>query len=140
MNKKQIRPRPHPSWLHRGFGHLQDNRGSGTVTVIGLVAAIAVVAVAVGAWVQVSTARAQAQTAAESAVLATATRLNLGQIQAGSACADLATQAAKLSATVTDCQLIDWDVRAHFTRPATILGVNFKFRAKARAGPEETSQ
>lgn len=118
------------------LGLASEDAGSGTVTAIALVAVAVTVMVAVGAWVQVSTARAQVQNAAESAVLATATKLNLGQVEASSACSDLETQAAAVTATVSGCEVIEWDVRATFTRPARILGVEFNFTAKARAGPE----
>ncbi|WP_084471888.1 Rv3654c family TadE-like protein [Haloglycomyces albus] len=114
----------------------ERERGSATIIVVAVIAAIVVIALAWGAVAQARAARHHAKMAADTASLAAAQHLSLGE---ASACRAATRMAERNSARMRDCSVDGEAVSVTVSyRDTVVSGGVISAEAHARAGPVTT--
>ena len=111
-----------------------DERGSGTVYALGVIAVLLAAAVGIAGLIQAQSATGRARAAADLAAISGATVLS-SVIAPGDPCAMAQRVAAANGASVSACSVAGEDVTVSVVVPATILGRPRQATAQARAGP-----
>ena len=111
-----------------------DERGSGTVYALGVIAVLLAAAVGIAGLIQAQSATGRARAAADLAAISGATVLS-SVVAPGDPCAMAGHVAAANGASVSACSVAGEDVTVSVTVPATILGLSRQAAAQARAGP-----
>ena len=111
-----------------------DERGSGTVYALGVIAVLLAAAVGIAGLIQAQSATGRARAAADLAAISGATVLS-SVIAPGDPCAMAGRVAAVNGASVSACSVAGEDVTVSVVVPTTILGVPRQATARARAGP-----
>ena len=111
-----------------------DERGSGTVYALGVIAVLLAAAVGIAGLIQAQSATGRARTAADLAAISGATVLS-SVIAPGDPCAMAQRVAAANGASVSTCSVAGEDVTVSVIVPTTILGRPRQATAQARAGP-----
>ena len=110
-----------------------DERGSGTVYALGVIAVL-LAAVGIAGLIQAQSATGRARAAADLAAISGATVLS-SVVAPGDPCAMAQRVAAANGASVSACSVAGEDVTVSVVVPATILGRPRQATAQARAGP-----
>ena len=111
-----------------------DERGSGTVLVLGIIAVLLAMAVCAGGLIQAQAAAGKARSAADLAALGGATALS-SIVAPGDPC-EAASRVARVNgAEVTTCSVTGEDVVVEVSAEARVLGVSRPAVSSARAGP-----
>ena len=111
-----------------------DERGSGTVLVLGIVAVLLAMAVCAGGLIQAQAAAGKARSAADLAALGGATALS--SVLAPADPCEVAERVARANgAEVTTCSVTGEDVVVEVSVEARVLGVSRPAVSSARAGP-----
>lgn len=111
-----------------------DERGSGTVYALGVIAVLLAAAVGITGLIQAQSATGRARAAADLAAISGATVLS-SVIAPGDPCAMAQRVAAANGASVSACSVAGEDVTVSVVLPTTILGRPRQATAQARAGP-----
>ena len=111
-----------------------DERGSGTVYALGVIAVLLVAALGITGLIQAQSATGRARAAADLAAVSGATVLS-SVIAPGDPCAMAGRVAAANGASVSSCSVTGEDVTVSVVVPTTILGRPRQATAQARAGP-----
>ena len=111
-----------------------DERGSGTVYALGVIAVLLAAAVGIAGLIQAQSATGRARAAADLAAISGATVLS-SVIAPGDPCAMAQRVAAANGASVSTCSVAGEDVTVSVIVPTTILGRPRQATAQARAGP-----
>ena len=111
-----------------------DERGSGTVYALGVIAVLLAAAVGIAGLIQAQSATGRARAAADLAAISGATVLS-SVIAPGDPCAMAQRVAAANGASVSACSVAGEDVTVSVVVPTTILGQPRQATAQARAGP-----
>ena len=111
-----------------------DERGSGTVYALGVIAVLLAAAVGIAGLIQAQSATGRARAAADLAAISGATVLS-SVVAPGDPCAMAQRVAAANGASVSACSVAGEDVTVSVVLPATILGRPRQATAQARAGP-----
>lgn len=111
-----------------------DERGSGTVYALGVIAVLLAAAVGIAGLIQAQSAAGRARAAADLAAISGATVLS-SVIAPGDPCAMAQRVAAANGASVSACSVAGEDVTVSVVVPTTILGRPRQATAQARAGP-----
>ena len=111
-----------------------DERGSGTVYALGVIAVLLAAAVGIAGLIQAQSAAGRARAAADLAAISGATVLS-SVIAPGDPCAMAQRVAAANGASVSACSVAGEDVTVSVVVPTTILGLPRQASARARAGP-----
>ena len=111
-----------------------DERGSGTVYALGVIAVLLAAAVGIAGLIQAQSAAGRARAAADLAAISGATVLS-SVIAPGDPCAMAGRVAAANGASVSACSVAGEDVTVSVVVPTTILGRPRQATAQARAGP-----
>ena len=113
-----------------------DERGSGTVLVLGIVAVLLAMAVCAGFLIQAQAAAGKARSAADLAALGGATALS--SVVAPSEPCETAGRVARANgAEVTECTVAGEDVVVEVSVRTRVLGVVREAVSAARAGPAD---
>ena len=111
-----------------------DERGSGTVLVLGIIAVLLAMAVCAGGLIQAQAAAGKARSTADLAALGGATALS--SVVAPSEPCETAGRVARANgAEVTVCTVVGEDVVVEAAVRVQVLGVDRTATAAARAGP-----
>ena len=111
-----------------------DERGSGTVYALGVIAVLLAAAVGIAGLIQAQSATGRARAAADLAAISGATVLS-SVVAPGDPCAMAQRVAAANGASVSTCSVAGEDVTVSVIVPTTILGRPRQATAQARAGP-----
>ena len=111
-----------------------DERGSGTVLVLGIVAVLLAMAVCAGVLIQAQAAAGKARSAADLAALGGATALS-SIVAPGDPCEAASRVARANGAEVTTCSVTGEGVVVEVSVEARVLGVSRPAVSSARAGP-----
>ena len=111
-----------------------DERGSGTVYALGVIAVLLAAAVGIAGLIQAQSATGRARAAADLAAISGATVLS-SVVAPGDPCAMAGRVAAANGASVSTCSVAGEDVTVSVAVPTTILGRPRQATAQARAGP-----
>lgn len=111
-----------------------DERGSGTVYALGVIAVLLAAALGITGLIQAQSATGRARAAADLAAISGATVLS-SVIAPGDPCAMAGRVAAANGASVSACSVAGEDVTVSVVVPTTILGRPRQATAQARAGP-----
>ena len=111
-----------------------DERGSGTVYALGVIAVLLAAALGITGLIQAQSATGRARAAADLAAISGATVLS-SVIAPGDPCAMAGRVAAANGASVSSCSVTGEDVTVSVVVPTTILGRPRQATAQARAGP-----
>ena len=111
-----------------------DERGSGTVLVLGIIAVLLAMAVCAGGLIQAQAAAGKARSAADLAALGGATALS-SIVAPGDPCEAASRVARANGAEVTTCSVTGEDVVVEVSVEARVLGVSRPAVSSARAGP-----
>lgn len=111
-----------------------DERGSGTVYALGVIAVLLAAAVGITGLIQAQSATGRARAAADLAAISGATVLS-SVVAPGDPCAMAQRVAAANGASVSACSVAGEDVTVSVVLPTTILGRPRQTTAQARAGP-----
>ena len=111
-----------------------DERGSGTVYALGVIAVLLAAALGIAGLIQAQSATGRARAAADLAAISGATVLS-SVIAPGDPCAMAQRVAAANGASVSACSVAGEDVTVSVVVPTTILGRPRQATAHARAGP-----
>ena len=111
-----------------------DERGSGTVYALGVIAVLLAAAVGITGLIQAQSATGRARAAADLAAISGATVLS-SVVAPGDPCAMAQRVAAANGASVSACSVAGEDVTVSVVVPTTILGRPRQATAQARAGP-----
>ena len=111
-----------------------DERGSGTVYALGVIAVLLAAAVGIAGLIQAQSATGRARAAADLAAISGATVLS-SVIAPGDPCAMAQRVAAANGASVSTCSVAGEDVIVSVIVPTTILGRPRQATAQACAGP-----
>ena len=111
-----------------------DERGSGTVYALGVIAVLLAAAVGIAGLIQAQSATGRARAAADLAAISGATVLS-SVVAPGDPCAMAQRVAAANGASVSACSVAGEDVIVSVVVPTTILGRPRQATAQARAGP-----
>ena len=111
-----------------------DERGSGTVYALGVIAVLLAAAVGIAGLIQAQSATDRARAAADLAAISGATVLS-SVVAPGDPCAMAGRVAEANGASVSACSVDSEDVTVSVTVPTTILGLPRQATAQARAGP-----
>ena len=111
-----------------------DERGSGTVYALGVIAVLLAAAVGITGLIQAQSATGRARAAADLAAISGAKVLS-SVIAPGDPCAMAQRVAAANGASVSACSVAGEDVTVSVVLPTTILGRPRQATAQARAGP-----
>ena len=111
-----------------------DERGSGTVYALGVIAVLLAAVVGIAGLIQAQSAAGRARAAADLAAISGATVLS-SVIAPGDPCAMAQRVAAANGASVSACSVAGEDVTVSVVVPTTILGLPRQASARARAGP-----
>lgn len=111
-----------------------DERGSGTVYALGVIAVLLAAALGITGLIQAQNATGRARAAADLAAISGATVLS-SVIAPGDPCAMAGRVAAANGASVSSCSVTGEDVTVSVVVPTTILGRPRQATAQARAGP-----
>ena len=111
-----------------------DERGSGTVYALGVIAVLLAAAVGIAGLIQAQSATGRARSAADLAAISGATVLS-SVVAPGDPCAMAQRVAAANGASMSACSVAGEDVTVSVTVPTTILGLPRRATAEARAGP-----
>ena len=111
-----------------------DERGSGTVYALGVIAVLLAAAVGIAGLIQAQSATGRARAAADLAAISGATVLS-SVIAPGDPCAMAQRVAAANGASASACSVTGEDVTVSVVVPTTILGRPRQATAQARAGP-----
>ena len=111
-----------------------DERGSGTVYALGVIAVLLAAAVGIAGLIQAQSATGRARAAADLAAISGATVLS-SVVAPGDPCAMAQRVAAANGASVSTCSVAGEDVTVSVVVPTTILGRPRQATAQARAGP-----
>ena len=111
-----------------------DERGSGTVYALGVIAVLLAAAVGIAGLIQAQSATGRARAAADLAAISGATVLS-SVVAPGDPCAMAGRVAAANGALMSACSVDGEDVTVAVTVPTTILGLPRQATARARAGP-----
>ena len=120
--------------LPREPGPRRDERGSGTVYALGVIAVLLAAAVGIAGLIQAQTATGRARAAADLSAVSGATVLS-SVIAPGDPCAMAGRVAAANGASMSACSVAGKDVTVSVVVPTTILGLPRQATAQARAGP-----
>ena len=112
----------------------RDERGSGTVYALGVIAVLLAAAVGIAGLIQAQSATGRARAAADLAAISGATVLS-SVVAPGDPCAMAQRVAAANGASVSACSVAGEDVTVSVVVPTTILGRPCQATAQARAGP-----
>ena len=112
----------------------RDERGSGTVYALGVIAVLLAAAVGIAGLIQAQSATGRARAAADLAAISGATVLS-SVVAPGDPCAMAGRVAAANGASVSACSVAGEDVTVSVVVPTTILGRPRQATAQARAGP-----
>ena len=113
-----------------------DERGSGTVLVLGIIAVLLAMAVCAGGLIQAQAAAGKARSAADLAALGGATALS--SVVAPSEPCETAGRVARANgAEVTVCTVVGEDVVVEVSVRTRVLGVVREAVSTARAGPAD---
>ena len=110
----------------------RDERGSGTVYALGVIAVLLAAAVGIAGLIQAQSATGRARAAADLAAISGATVLS-SVIAPGDPCAMAQRVAAANGASVSTCSVAGEDVTVSVVVPTTILGRPRQATAQARA-------
>ena len=108
-----------------------DERGSGTVYALGVIAVLLAAAVGIAGLIQAQSATGRARSAADLAAISGATVLS----SVVAPCAMAQRVAAANGASMSACSVAGEDVTVSVTISTTILGLPRRATAEARAGP-----
>ena len=111
-----------------------DERGSGTVYALGIIAVLLAAAVGIAGLIQAQSATGRARAAADLSAISGATVLS-SVAAPGDPCAMAQRVADANGATVSACSVAGEDVTVSVTVPTSILGLPRQATAQARAGP-----
>ena len=111
-----------------------DERGSGTVLVLGIIAVLLAMAVCAGGLIQAQAAAGKARSTADLAALGGATALS-SIVAPGDPCEAASRVARANGAEVTTCSVTGEDVVVEVSVEARVLGVSRPAVSSARAGP-----
>ena len=111
-----------------------NERGSGTVYALGVIAVLLAAALGITGLIQAQSATGRARAAADLAAVSGATVLS-SVIAPGDPCAMAQRVAAANGASVSACSVAGEDVTVSVVVPTTILGRPRQATAQARAGP-----
>lgn len=114
-----------------------DERGSGTVLVLGIIAVLLAMAVCAGGLIQAQAAAGKARSAADLAALGGATALS-SVVVPGEPCEVAGRVARANGAEVAVCTVVGEDVVVEVSVEARVLGVVREAVSAARAGPADT--
>ena len=114
-----------------------DERGSGTVLVLGIIAVLLAMAVCAGGLIQAQAAAGKARSAADLAALGGATALS-SVVVPGVPCEVAGRVARANGAEVAVCTVVGEDVVVEVSVEARVLGVVREAVSAARAGPADT--
>lgn len=120
--------------LARGCRPRWDERGSGTVYALGVIAVLLAAAVGIAGLIQAQSATGRARAAADLSAISGATVLS-SVVAPGDPCAMAQRVAEANGAAVSACSVDGEDVTVSVTVPTTILGLPRQATAQARAGP-----
>ena len=112
----------------------RDERGSGTVYALGVIAVLLAAAVGIAGLIQAQSATGRARAAADLAAISGATVLS-SVIAPGDPCAMAGRVAAANGASVSACSVAGEDVTVSVVVPTTVLGRPRQATAQSRAGP-----
>ena len=115
-------------------GVVRDERGAGTVLMLGIIAVLLALAVGMTGLIQAQAAAGRARTAADMAALGGATALS-SVVAPGEPCAVARRVARANGARVRSCEAIGEDVVVHAEVRTRILGVPRVAVSASRAGP-----
>ena len=113
-----------------------DERGSGTVLVLGIVAVLLAMAVCAGVLIQAQAAAGKARSAADLAALGGATALS-SVVAPGEPCETAGRVARANGAEATECTVAGEDVVVEVSVRTRVLGVVREAVSAARAGPAD---
>ena len=113
-----------------------DERGSGTVLVLGIIAVLLAMAVCAGGLIQAQAAAGKARSTADLAALGGATALS-SIVAPGDPCEAASRVARANGAEVTTCSVTGEDVVVEVSVEARVLGVSRPAVSSARAGPAD---
>ena len=117
-------------------GALSDERGAGTVLVVGVIAVLLAAALGVSGLIQAQAAAGKARSAADLAALGGATALS--SVVAPSEPCETAGRVARANgAEVTECTVAGEDVVVEVSVRTRVLGVVREAVSAARAGPAD---
>ena len=111
-----------------------DERGSGTVYSLGVIAVLLAAALGIAGLIQAQSATGRARAAADLAAISGATVLS-SVVAPGDPCAMAQRVAAANGASMSACSVAGEDVTVSVTISTTILGLPRRATAEARAGP-----
>ncbi len=115
-------------------GALSDERGAGTVLVVGVIAVLLAAALGVSGLIQAQAAAGRSRAAADLAALGGATALS-SIVAPGDPCEAASRVARANGAEVTTCSVTGEDVVVEVSVEARVLGVSRPAVSSARAGP-----
>ena len=113
-----------------------DERGSGTVIVLGIIAVLLAMAVCAGGLIQAQAAAGKARSAADLAALGGATALS-SVVAPGEPCETAGRVARANGAEATECTVVGEDVVVEVSVRTRVLGVVREAVSAARAGPAD---
>ena len=111
-----------------------DERGSGTVYALGVIAVLLAAAVGIAGLIQAQSATGRARAAADLAAISGATILS-SVVAPGDPCAMARRVAAANGASVRACSVAGEDITVSVVVPTRSLGLPRQASARARAGP-----